>query len=70
MGSNAFGVEEWEGQRKHAMQHYFDMIRAKKIDMTPILTHRFLLEDYKEAFRCTHDQGKYSAVKVLFDFTR
>ena len=69
VGSNAFGVEEWEGRRKHAMAHYFDMIRAKKIDVTPILTHRFPLEEYKEAFRCTHDQGKYSAVKVLFDFT-
>ncbi|MGH7860474.1 MAG: zinc-dependent alcohol dehydrogenase [Candidatus Binatia bacterium] len=68
VGSNAFGVEEWNGKRQHAMRHYFDLIREKKIDMTPILTHRFRLEDYKEAFLYTHDQGRYEAVKVLFDF--
>src|SRR5512143_520156 len=68
VGSNAFGVEEWNGVRKHAMEHYLDLVRAKTIDVTPILTHRFPLDDYKEAFRTTHDQGETGAVKVLFDF--
>lgn len=68
VGSNAFGVEEWNGKHQHAMQHYFDLIRERKIDMTPIITHRFRLEDYKDAFRSTHEQGKSGAVKVLFDF--
>ena len=27
VGSNAFGVEEWNGKRQHAMRHYFDLIR-------------------------------------------
>ena len=68
VGSNAFGVEEWNGVRKHAMEHYLDLVRAKTIDVTPILTHRFALDDYKEAFRTTHSQGETGAVKVLFDF--
>ena len=68
VGSNAFGVEEWNGVRKHAMEHYFDLIRSKRIDVTPIITHRFALEDYKEAFRYTHNQGETGAVKVLFQF--
>jgi threonine dehydrogenase-like Zn-dependent dehydrogenase len=68
VGSNAFGVEEWNGRRQHAMRHYFDLIREKKIDMTPILTHRFRLEQYKEAFLVNHRQGEERAVKVLFDF--
>ena len=29
VGSNAFGVEEWNGVRKHAMEHYFDLIRVQ-----------------------------------------
>ncbi|HSP97857.1 MAG TPA: oxidoreductase, partial [Candidatus Dormibacteraeota bacterium] len=66
--SNAFGVEEWNGVRKHAMEHYLDLVRAKTIDVTPILTHRFALDDYREAFRTTHNQGETGAVKVLFDF--
>jgi threonine dehydrogenase-like Zn-dependent dehydrogenase len=45
-----------------------DLIRAKRIDVTPIITHRFPLEEYKEAFRCTHAQGETGAVKILFEF--
>jgi threonine dehydrogenase-like Zn-dependent dehydrogenase len=68
VGSNAFGVEEWDGKRQHAMRHYFDFIRTKRVDVTPIITHRFGLDDYKDAFRATHDQGHSGAVKVLFAF--
>ncbi|GIW42665.1 MAG: alcohol dehydrogenase [Candidatus Binatia bacterium] len=69
VGSNAFGVEEWGGKRQHAMLHYFDLVREGKIDVTPIITHRYRLEDYREAFLATHDQGSSGAVKVLFDFS-
>jgi len=68
VGSNAFGVEEWRGKRQHAMRHYFDLIREKRIDVTPIITHRFRLEEYRDAFRYTHEQGTSGAVKVLFEF--
>jgi len=68
VGSNAFGVEEWNGKRQHAILHYFDLIREKQIDMRPIITHRFRLDEYKEAFRYNHEQGRYGAVKVIFDF--
>jgi len=68
VGSNAFGVEEWNGKRQHAMRHYFEMIQQKHVDVTPIITHRFRLEDFKDAFLYTHNQGEHDAVKVLFDF--
>ena len=69
VGSNAFGVEEWNGVRKHAMRALLrSHPRTTQIDVTPILTHRFALDDYKEAFRCTHNQGETGAVKVLFEF--
>ncbi len=68
VGSNAFGVEEWRGKRQHAMRHYFDLIRERQIDVTPIITHRFALEDYRDAFRYNHEQGTSGAVKVLFQF--
>ena len=41
IGSNAFGVEEFEGARRHAMEIYLDLVRERRIDVTPILTHRF-----------------------------
>jgi threonine dehydrogenase-like Zn-dependent dehydrogenase len=67
IGSNAFGVEEWQGRRQHAMAWYLEWVRESRVDVTSILTHRFSLDEWKEAFRTLHDQGASSAVKVLFD---
>jgi threonine dehydrogenase-like Zn-dependent dehydrogenase len=67
VGSNAFGVEEWQGRRQHAMEWYLEWVRTGQVDVVPILTHRFALDDYREAFLACHDQGASGAVKVLFD---
>jgi threonine dehydrogenase-like Zn-dependent dehydrogenase len=67
VGSNAFAVEEWRGRRQHAMQWYLEFVREKQLDVTPILTHRFALEQWRDAFMACHDQGESGAVKVLFD---
>ena len=69
VGSNAFGVEEWEGRRQHAMEWYFELVRTRRVDVTPILTHRFALQDYRQAFLACADQGRSGAVKVLFDYS-
>ena len=68
IGSNAFGVEEFEGKRRHAMEIFLDLVREGRIDATPILTHRFTLEQYREAFLACGRQGESGAVKVLFDY--
>ncbi|MEZ5502367.1 MAG: zinc-binding dehydrogenase [Halioglobus sp.] len=67
IGSNGFGIEEFAGQRKHAMEWYFDFIRTHGLDVTPIITHHFALRDYRNAFMACYDQGRSGAVKVLFD---
>ena len=68
IGSNAFAIEEYDGRRQHAMEWYFEFVRSRAIDVTPILTHRYRLEEYKDAFMTCYDQGKSGAVKVLFEF--
>jgi threonine dehydrogenase-like Zn-dependent dehydrogenase len=68
IGSNAFGYEEFDGQRKHAIEIYFDLLNSRGIDVTPILTHRFHLDRYADAFLACWDQGKSGAVKVLFEY--
>jgi threonine dehydrogenase-like Zn-dependent dehydrogenase len=67
LGSNAFGVEEYRGRRQHAMDWYFELLRANELDLSSIITHRFRLEQYREAFLTCYDQGRSRAVKVLFD---
>ncbi len=67
VGCNAFGIEEIAGRRMHAMEWYFELMRHHGIDGTAILTHRFRLDEYREAFMTCRDQGGQCAVKVLFD---
>jgi threonine dehydrogenase-like Zn-dependent dehydrogenase len=67
LGSNAFGVEQIGERRQHAMEWYFELMRTHGIDLTPILTHRFALADYRDAFLTGYDPGASGSVKMLFD---
>ena len=68
VGSNAFGVEELEGQRKHAFEHFFDLLAAGRLDLPRLVTHRFALEDYRDALLVAHQKGRNQAVKAVFAF--
>jgi len=68
VGSNAFGDETFEGRRRHAYEHFFDLIGDGRIDLSGMLTHQFRLEQWREAFTTIVDQGTTGAIKVAFDF--
>ncbi len=68
VGSNAFGMETIGDRRMHAMEWYFEMVGQGRIDLTPIISHRYRLGQYKRAFMDCYDQGRSGAVKVLFDY--
>jgi threonine dehydrogenase-like Zn-dependent dehydrogenase len=68
VGSNAFGVEEVEGVRKHALEHYLDFVRSGRIDIAPMLTHTFRLDEWRDAFTTIAKQDETGAIKVAFDF--
>jgi threonine dehydrogenase-like Zn-dependent dehydrogenase len=67
VGSNAFGFETVEGKRQHAMEHYLDLVVAGRVDLTPMLTHTFPLERWRDAFYTIATQGETGAVKVAID---
>jgi len=68
IGSNAFGDETFEGRRRHAFEHFFDLLIDDRIDLTGMLTHRFRLDEWRQAFTTIIDQGETGAIKVAFDF--
>ena len=68
VGSNAFGMEDFEGQRAHAMQIYLDLTAQKRLTMPEMITHRFRLEQYQEALLISHHKDRHHAIKVVFDF--
>jgi threonine dehydrogenase-like Zn-dependent dehydrogenase len=68
IGSNAFGVEEVDGVRKHAIEHYLDLVQAGRVDLSGMLTHEFRLDQWRDALTTIIDQGETGAIKVAFDF--
>jgi len=66
-GSNAFGIEEVEGVRQHAIAHFLDMVGTGRIDLTPMLTHTFRLDGWRDAFTVLADQETSGAIKVAID---
>jgi len=66
VGSNAFGIEEVEGVRQHAILHYLDLVVAGRIDLTGMLTHQFPLDHWHDALRVLAAQEMSGAVKVAF----
>jgi len=68
VGSNAFGIEELEGRRKHAFELFFDLLDQGRLELPRLVTHRFTLGGYQEALLVAHTKGRNRAVKVVFDF--
>ncbi|MCJ7622602.1 MAG: zinc-binding dehydrogenase [Anaerolineaceae bacterium] len=68
IGSNAFGIETFEGQRLHAMQIYLNLLEQNRLDLADIITHRFPLDQYRPAFLAAHQKIKSAAVKVVFEY--
>jgi threonine dehydrogenase-like Zn-dependent dehydrogenase len=66
VGSNAFGIEELGGTRKHAFEHYFDLVRGD-LDLTPLITHRFPLTRWREAVLAVANRATTGSVKVLLE---
>lgn len=68
IGSNGFGVELMAGHRRHAMEHYLNLVEAGRLNPAALVTHRYRLEQWQEAFRTLHAKGSHHAVKAVFDF--
>jgi threonine dehydrogenase-like Zn-dependent dehydrogenase len=68
VGSNAFGVETVNGERRHGIEHYLDLVASQQVDLAGMLTHTFRLGDWRDAFSALATQDTSGAIKVAFDF--
>jgi threonine dehydrogenase-like Zn-dependent dehydrogenase len=70
VGSNAFGIEEVEGVRRHGIEHYLDLAALGRVDLTGLLTHTFGLSEWQQAFHTIAEQEHTGAIKVAIDPAR
>ncbi len=68
VGSNSFGVESFEGESLHAMEICLRLLAQKRLDTAGLITHRFRLAQYQEAFVVGRQKQRHGSVKVVFDF--
>ncbi len=66
IGSNAYGIEDFDTGRMHGFTHYLELCASKRLDPTKMVTHRFPLEAYREAFVTARDKLRHASVKVVF----
>lgn len=70
VGSNAFGIEEVRGVRRHGIEHYLDLAADGAVDLAKMVTHEFGLSEWQDAFAALGDQASSGAIKVTIDPSR
>jgi threonine dehydrogenase-like Zn-dependent dehydrogenase len=70
VGSNAFGIENFEGESLHTIEIYLRLVAQKRLDAARLITHRFRLDQYQKAFVAGRQKNKHRTVKVMFDFPK
>lgn len=69
IGSNAFSLEQYRGRTAHAFEVILDALAEARMDPFALVTHRFPLDRFEDAFDTVARKGKTGAVKVVLDFT-
>jgi L-iditol 2-dehydrogenase len=66
-GSFAYSTEELNGKHMRTMQVAIELMKLGKADLSPLITHRFPLEKYKDAFATVVNKGKEACMKAVFE---
>ena len=67
IGSNAFGMEPYRGEQRHAIDIYLELA-SQGLELGHLVTHRFPLSAWRDAFTTLGKKRSSGAVKVVFDF--
>jgi len=68
-GTNcACALEEHEGEKLRTFEWAIRWMAEGKLDLSPLLTHRFPLLEYKRALAVAMSKGRNRAIKVAFEF--
>ena len=66
IGSVGHDVVEWEGRRLSTFELAMEWMRTGRLRVNGLLTHRFPLESYRQAFRVAAEKRRYRSAKVAF----
>lgn len=61
-------IENFGGKLWKAFDLAIELMRTGKVDLGWMVTHKFPLEKYNEAFELSNQRGKNMAIKIAFEF--
>lgn len=61
-------AEKFNGKQWKTFDLAIDLMARGKVDLEWLITHKFPLEKYKEAFEISNQRGKNKAIKIAFEF--
>ena len=61
-------VEDFDGKLWKAFDLAIELMSSGKVDLGWMVTHKFPLENYRQAFELTNQRGKKKAIKIAFEF--
>lgn len=67
IGIVAHGMETWHGARQSTYDLTCDLLRQGKLTTDGLITHRFRLEQWREAVKTAQDK-RTGAIKVVFEY--
>jgi threonine dehydrogenase-like Zn-dependent dehydrogenase len=68
VGTVCSSTEEYQGQRIHCYQLALDFMAQGSVDLTPLLTHTFRLDDYRRALAMNMNKSRHRLVHSAFVF--
>ena len=67
-GSYWCSTETFQGRRVRTFELALEFMAEGKLDLSPMVTHRFRLDEYKTALAVTANKGRYRVIKSVFVF--
>ncbi len=65
-GSYIYGIELYQGERMHTFQVALALMAEGVVDLAPLVTHKFKLEDYPRALASVAKKGRSGVIKAVF----
>lgn len=66
-GSFAYSTEMFKGKSTRTFDIAIELMRTGKVDLSPLVTHRFPIEDYQNALGTASNKKNRAAIKVVFE---
>jgi threonine dehydrogenase-like Zn-dependent dehydrogenase len=67
LGSHGHGIETFEARRLHSFEFVMDWLKQKRLVPGELITHRYLVADYRKALLAACGKAKSRAIKVVLE---